>query len=179
MSFEQRLHRKLVEDYKKRAKKFILTSRFTDATWRENINFRTKYKNIGCVYCCPDPISNQIPLESVNFVLEMNNDTNKIMGIGFIKNKPSTKHYFVYDNDNYNRYSYIGSHRIDRTEMTEEEDRIMQVFDILCFYGNTHMKRAQGLKAFPMDMLYKMSQKLDLVKFINQMFKARISPSTR
>jgi hypothetical protein len=96
------------------------------------------------------------------------------MGIGFIKNKPSTKHYYVYDNDNYNRYSYIGSLRIDREEMTEEEDRIMKVFDILCFYGNHHMKRGQGLKTFPMDMLYRMKEKLDLVKFINEMFKARI-----
>jgi hypothetical protein len=174
MSFEQQLHKKLVQDYKTQSKQFIVTSRFNNNTWSENMYYRLKHKNIGCMYCCPDPISSQIPIESVLFVLEMNNDIDKIMGIGFIKNKPSTKHYFVYENDNYNRYSYIGNIRIDRTEMTEEEEEIMQVFDILCFSGNKHMKRGQGLKAFPIDMLYKMSQKLDLVKFISKMFRQRI-----
>jgi hypothetical protein len=58
--------------------------------------------------------------------------------------------------------------------MTEEEDHIMQVFDILCFKGNQHMKRGQGLKTFPIDMLYKCSHRLDLVKFIAEMFKSRI-----
>jgi len=173
MSIEKQLHKKLVQDYKKKATKIILTSRFTNQTSMENMKYREKYKNIGCIYCTPDPISNEIPLNTLMYVLEMNNDTNQIIGIGSIKNKSASKQYYVYDNDNYNRYCYIGSHRIDRSEMTEEEDRIMKVFDILCFYGNKHMKRAQGLKAFPFEMLYNMSQKLDLVNFINDMFKTR------
>ena len=58
--------------------------------------------------------------------------------------------------------------------MTAEENRIISLFDILCFTGNKHMKRGQGLKAFPTDMLYRMLPALDLVKFISQMFKDRI-----
>jgi hypothetical protein len=174
MSLQEYIEKHQIREYKEKSTKFILTSRFSNETWQENIKFRSKNKNIGCIYCCPDPISNQIPLDSVAFVLEMNNNENKIMGIGFIKNKPSLKRYSVYDNDNYNRYSYIGNLRIDRNEMTEEEDRIMKVFDILCFTGNHHMKRGQGLKAFPVDMLYRMKAKIDLVKFINEMFKRRI-----
>ena len=175
MSRQQFIEKQKIREYKDKSTKFILTSRFSNETLQENRSYCDKHGTIGCIYCCPDPISNQIPLESVGFVLEMNNDENRIMGIGFIKNKPSMKHYYVYDNDNYNRYSYIGSLRIDREEMTEEEDRVMKVFDILCFYGNHHMKRGQGLKAFPMDMLYRMKAKLDLVKFINEMFKSRIT----
>jgi hypothetical protein len=57
--------------------------------------------------------------------------------------------------------------------MTPDEEDIMQVFDILCFTGNHNMKRGQGLKAFPIDMLYKCSRRLDLVKFIGTMFKNR------
>ena len=53
----------------------------------------------------------------------------------------------VYQNSNYNRYVYV-KHRIDRCEMTKEENTIMQALDILCFTGNTHMKRGQGLDNF-------------------------------
>jgi hypothetical protein len=59
--------------------------------------------------------------------------------------------------------------------MTAEENRMISVFDTLCFKGNKHMKRGQGLKAFPTDMLYRMSPVVDLVKFIGQMFKDRMT----
>ena len=105
----------------------------------------------------------------------MNNETNSILGIGMVRNHPIFNKFHVYENGNYNRYVYAGKTRIDRNEMTAEEDLIMQVFDILCFRGNRHMKRGQGLKSFPPDMLYRCSKKLDLVKFINNMFKTRLS----
>jgi hypothetical protein len=57
--------------------------------------------------------------------------------------------------------------------MTEEEDEIMQVFDILCFKGNRHMKRGQGLKAFPIETLFKCSRRMDLVQFVATMFEKR------
>ena len=104
----------------------------------------------------------------------MDNDNNKILGIGMVRNKPSPKKHYVYNNGNYNRYVYTGNIRIDRGDMTEEEDTIMRVFDILCFTGNRHMKRGQGLKSFPVDMLYKCSKKIDLVAFIKDMFKRRL-----
>ena len=105
----------------------------------------------------------------------MNNDTNKIMGIGMVRNKPNINKYRVYREGNYNRYVYVGSKRIGREEMDTEEDKIMQVFDVLCFKGNKHMKRGQGLKSFPIDMLFRCSRRLDLVDFISKMFKKRLS----
>ena len=166
--------RKYVLEYKKNLKCFLLTSRFTNTTWDENIKYR-KNKNFGCVYCSPDSITNAIPIDSIVFILEMNNDTNKILGVGMIRNHPYLNKFTVYNEGNYNRYVYIGKNRIDRTEMLEEEERIMKVFDILCFTGNKHMKRGQGLKSFPIEMLYKCSKKLDLVNFIKEMFKKRIN----
>jgi hypothetical protein len=74
----------------------------------------------------------------------------------------------------YNRYIYHGKHHIARNQMTEYEERIMKVFDILCFTGNKHMKRGQGIKSFPIEMLYKCSRTLDLVSFICEMFKSRM-----
>jgi hypothetical protein len=105
----------------------------------------------------------------------MDNDQNKILGVGMVRNRASNKKHYVYTNGNYNRYVYTGAKRIHRADMTEEEDTIMRVFDILCFTGNRHMKRGQGLKSFPVDILYKCSVKIDLVGFIRDMFKRRIA----
>jgi hypothetical protein len=172
---EKRIYRKQLRNFKREFKNYLLTSLFNNTTWEENQRFRNQHSEVGCVYCAPDPISCQIPNESILFILEMNNDTNRIMGIGMVRNHSILGKYFVYNEDNYNRYVYIGKTRIDRSEMTKEEERIMTVFDILCFNGNKHMKRGQGIKSFPTDMLYRMNPILDLVSFIGKMFKTRLS----
>jgi hypothetical protein len=167
--------KKYVSEYKKEFRHFLLTSRFNNKTWSENHQYRQKNPTIKCIYCSPSPITETVPIDSVVFILEMNNDTNKIIGIGMVRNHPYVNKYTVYENGNYNRYVYKGKTRIDRIDMTEEEERIMKVFDILCFTGNKHMKRGQGLKLFPVEMLYRCKEKLDLVQFIRDMFKRRIS----
>jgi hypothetical protein len=174
LPYEKKIQKQQVLAYKKEQRTFLLTSRFNNNTWSENEEYRNKNANIKCIYCSPDTITKSIPIDSINFILEMNNDTNRIMGIGMIRNHPIMNKFQVYENGNYNRYVYIGKNRIDRDTMSEEEEQVMQVFDILCFKGNHHMKRGQGLKSFPVDMLYRCSKKLDLVKFISQMFKKRL-----
>ena len=69
----------------------------------------------------------------------------------------------------------MGKHRIDRGEMTQEELTIIKIFDILCFKGNHHVKRGQGLKQFPSNMLYNCLSKINLLEFVNDMFKKRIT----
>ena len=78
-----------------------------------------------------------------------------------------------YENNNYNRYSFKGKHRISRESMNEKEEQIMKAFDILCFTGNYHMKRGIGLLSYPSAMLYRVSSVVDLVDFIYNMFKER------
>jgi hypothetical protein len=174
----EKILRKQINDYKKALKKFILTSRFSNGTHDENTDFRRRNPTIGCIYCAPEPISCQIPIDSVLFVLEMNNDTNKIMGLGMVPNHPRCDNKFnVYEARYYNKFVYIGKNRIDRTDMTEEEEAIMIILDNLCFKGNGHMKRGQGLKLFPVKTQYHLSMgepKLDLVYFITNMFKQRL-----
>lgn len=172
---EQKIHQKNVQEFRKQFRNFLLTSRFTNNTWSENEQYRNTHPKLGCIYCSPDPISQAIPQESIMFILEMNNDTNKIMGIGLVKNHALINQCSVYQDGNYNRYVYAGKTRIDRQDMSEQEEQIMKVFDILCFTGNRHMKRGQGIKSFPIDMLYRCSKKIDLVKFISEMFKTRLS----
>jgi hypothetical protein len=169
------LHRTNVNDYRSQMRQFVMTSRFSNSTMEENIEYRNAQPNVGCIYCSPSPVTLHIPHESIMFVLEMNNDQNEIMGIGMVMNKPRINRYSVYKNGNYNRYSFVGTHRIDRTQMNEEEKVIMRVFDILCFTGNRHMKRGQGVSMFPVDMLYKCHKKVDLIEFIRNMFKIRFS----
>lgn len=172
---EQKLYQLRIREFKKQCNRFLLTSRFNNETCYQNECYRMKNKNIGCIYCSPDPVSQKIPTESIMFILEMNNETNYIMGLGMVRNRPVINKHRVYDNGNYNRYVYTGNVRIERKDMTEMEEQIMKVFDILCFTGNTHMKRGQGLKLFPIDMLLRCNKKLDLVQFISDMFKQRIN----
>ncbi len=163
-----------VNEFKRQLKNYILTSRFNNSTWMENINFRKNNNKIGCIYCSPGQISNTIPIDTIIFILEMNNDNNRIMGIGMVRNHPTANPYSVYNIGNYHRYIYVGKYRIDRNEMNNDEENIMKVFDILCFTGNKHMKRGQGLTTFPIDILCRCSKVLDLVVFINNMFKIRL-----
>lgn len=173
---QAQLYNKQLRDYKKQFRNFIMTSRFNNQTTYENEQFRKTRPNLGCIYSAPDPISHNIPIDSILFILEMNNDTNKITGIGMVKNRSIVQKYYVYTESNYNRYVYIGKHRISRDEMTGDEDAIMQAFDILCFKGNRHMKRGQGIKAFPAEILYRCRPRLDLISFIGEMFKKRLQP---
>jgi hypothetical protein len=173
-TMNEKMVRQNLRNFRAQMKHVLMTSRFNNETFEENAEFRETHANIGCIYCSPQTISREIMLDSVMFILEMNNDKNKIMGIGMVRNHPYSGKYNVYKNGNYNRYVYVGKHRIDRSDMTEEEDKIMQVFDILCFTGNRHMKRGQGLRAFPIETLFKCNKTLDLVGFIGNMFKSRM-----
>ena len=177
MNIEKEPQREInyINQYRRQMKNYVMTSRFNNSTWTENTNFRKRIDKHGCVYCAPMVVSQDIPYDSIMFVLEMNNDINRIMGIGMVKNHPAQYKYNVYENNNFNRYVYTGKYRIDRSSMTEEEESIIRAFDILCFSGNHHMKRGQGLTAFPVKSLCRCAyNKMDLVEFITNMFKTRI-----
>ena len=108
----------------------------------------------------------------------MDNDSNRIFGIGLIKNIPYYNKYRIYGEqvesfEDYNRYVYVGKYHIKREDMTEEEEIIMKVFDELCFKGHMHMKRGQGLKAFPLKILWRTKHILDLRSYVEKMFKHR------
>lgn len=160
-------------DFKTNMRSFLVTSRFNNATYSENKTYIKNHKKLACIYCCPLVMTNQIPIDSAVFVLEMNNDKNKIMGIGMVRNHPVLNKYRVYKNNNYNRYVYTGKHYINREAMNPQEELIMKALDILCFKGNTHMKRGQGLQLFPLKILYKCLKVVNILKFIQNMFKIR------
>lgn len=172
-SYEEIEENKRIKQYKSSLNKFILTSRFNNNTEEQNKEYRKKNK-IECIYCSPIQISKIIPIDAITFIIEMNNEKNKIIGIGLIRNHPTMGKHTVYKESNYNRYVYTGKNRIDRTEMDDYEEQIMKALDILCFKGTTNIKRANGLKQFPIVMQYKMLNIINLVEFMSNMFKKRI-----
>jgi len=165
-----------INDFKKEQKQTIMTTRFNNITYIENLSFREKHTKIKCVYCSPHKVANHILFDSTLFVLEMNNDTNKILGVGMVKNHPHVGKYRVYGESNYNRYVYTGSYRIDRIQFTNDEEKIIKFFDIVCFTGNKHMKRGQGLTIFPMETVLRIFKfcGINLVDYIRNMFLSRI-----
>jgi hypothetical protein len=158
--------------------KHLMTTRFTNETWEETIKY-CKEINKKCIYSASEPVSQSIKPGNIMMVLEMNNDINKIIGIGILKNIPYYEKHSVYKNPIYNKFAYIGNMRISRESMTHEEERMMKVFDHICFKGSEHQKRLKGIKSFPTHKLYNIHQEMniDLVAFISQMFKTRIQSS--
>lgn len=167
-------YREKIKEYRSQLKHMLVTTRFSTETLLENEAFRKRNPKVGCVYCCPTQISTKIPKDMILFVMEMNNTINKITGIGMVKNHAICNKYKVYYNVSYNRYVYMGANRISRESMTEEEEEIMKVFDMVCFKGAGNMKRGQGITAFPVELLYRVSTTKDLVDFVKKMFKSRM-----
>lgn len=122
-------------------------TRFNEDTWKENKMWRTSRNYSGCIYNTPTRISKNVLPNCILFVLEMNNSTNKIEGIGLIKNHLNLqKKYKIYKDNNYNRFTYKSKYRIERKDLTESENQIINILDTILFTGSRHMKRGQGIQ---------------------------------
>ena len=124
----------------------ILTTRFDDKSYAENQRCRER-TGIKCIYAEQKSISNYLP-ECTYFVIEMNNSTNEIMGIGVIKNELTPK-MKVYENP-YNRYVYKGDMHIPISSINPQ---IVEELENILFYGKSHSKRNSSISNFPMKKL--------------------------
>ena len=130
---------------------YIVTTRFTNKTWEENKQWKERNKWQGCVYGVPSLISNysKIPHEAIIYVIEMNNDTNQIMGIGALRNKANFMvKPRIYKEHSYNSYIYRDKFaHITRKKLVARSKFYKTFVDHLekmLFYGKSHMKRGQG-----------------------------------
>jgi hypothetical protein len=147
----------------------LATTRFTNNTWIENKNWREKNDWKGCIYGSPLKIGDKISSDSIVFILEMNNDENKIKGIGLIKKTLfADKYYKIYSDMNYNRYIYKSLYRIDVEELNEYEKSIIDIFNILLFKGLRNVKRYQGITAIPKWIAD--NKHMDFIKFFRELF---------
>jgi hypothetical protein len=150
----------------------IATTRFNSKTWTENERWKNKNSWKGCIYGTPMLIKESIGLNVPMFILEMQNDTNTVKGIGLVRNYiAKDKRYRVYADGNYNRYIYKSEYRIDRTEMSKNELLVIKMFDVLLFKGSRHLKRARGITAVP-DWISK-NKHINFIKFFRKLFRDR------
>ena len=139
----------------------ILTTRYNNDTYYEYIRWKQNNNYTGCIYNLKTKISYQNLYDRPYFVLEMNNDMNKIMGIGIIKNKISLKKAQIFSNPYLNRYCYEGKkHKTifsqGETCLSKEDyDLLFQLFEKNIFYGKGHMKRGQSMTHFPQSKMKK------------------------
>ena len=134
----------------------VLLSRFTDKTLAENRQWK-EANDKQCAYGSTRAISDNLPLMQY-FVIEMNVTTNKIAGIGIIRNKLSPR-VRIYSNPYFNRYIYIGKHFIPIEDLINENNnenddnkKMLEEIEKILFYGKGHLKRG-GMTLFPPKLL--------------------------
>jgi hypothetical protein len=127
----------------------VLLSRFTDKTLAENRQWK-EANNKQCVYGSTRAISDNLPLMQY-FVIEMNVTTNKIAGIGIIRNKLAPR-VRIYSNPYFNRYIYIGKYFIPVEELEKDNAELLKEIEKILFYGKGHLKRG-GMTLFPPKLL--------------------------
>jgi len=141
--------------------KRLMVTRFNNSTWSENQQWKERNESVGCVYNAPVYIKEEIPLMIVIYVIEMNNDTNKILGIGRILNKVYTdQRYNIYGDNNYNRFTYRGKKRIDNTELPKN---LLEKLEERLFKSKKHLKRGQGISQVTPDVKREYIEPIDVL----------------
>ena len=149
---------------------FICTTRFNTETLQQNCAWRRRHQKLHeCVYGSPIPMKQTIRENAWMIVLEMQNDVNKIAGIGLVRNSPNSSEHgnntnisnknggvlkpSVYKCGNYNRFIYQGAYRIDllsnEFQLTREEELVIKILELALFYGPNHSKRGKGICELP------------------------------
>ena len=161
----------------------LASTRFNSKTYQENIDYRNK-SGIQVIYGSSFKIRDIYSAGSLIFVAEMNNETNKIEGIGLIKNLlVSDKKYRIHDDTYYNRYIYRGNYWLSRKQLDELEPDIIEILDNILFKGKSHMKRRSGITVITKKIFTNWVYELDDLKtkvknaFLNH-FKYKINFDT-
>ena len=123
----------------------IGTVRFTNKAYTENLEWKTRKNHKGCIYGLDTKITDSVNKGEYIFVMEMNNDKNKIMGIGLIKNvtMPSYRSR-IYEDEIYNKFVYKGKNHITREKLLEIDTNMVLFLENMLFKGAHHFKRGNG-----------------------------------
>ncbi len=148
----------------------MVVTRFNNQTLENNRQFRLRH-NVGCLYGSPF-VMKKFGIDEVVFVIEMNNQENRVEGIGMVLNiVRKGSQYNMYDNYNYNRFVYCGKYRLDRSDLetltckaislpnpTSPEDppiNVLQMLDQVLFKGRSHMKRGTQVSSLTDKLIYR------------------------
>mgnify|MGYP001204664302 FL=1 len=131
----------------------IGTSKFNTQTYKENIKWKKENnKSNYTITTLMTPICDRIPTDKGVFILEMNNETNQIEGIGIVRNFPvrcEDHGVKIYDNDYFNSYIYHGKFHISRKKILKRDDwKVLKYLEHLVFKGSKHLKRGWNHSCF-------------------------------
>ena len=132
----------------------IGTVRFTNKTYQENQKWKERKNHKGCVYGLDTKITDNINKGEYIFVLEMNNNKNKIMGIDLIKNVTiPIERSRIYEDEIYNNYVYKGKKHITREKLMEIKSDMVLFLEKILFHGCNHFKRGNGCTILTKDRI--------------------------
>ena len=154
---------------------FLETTRFDEASMEVNRMARGD----GCLYGNPRPLMKR--QQPFRLILELNNYTNRIDGVGLISNKSLLRgknavFRDVYENRLYNQNVYKGEYRLDRSTIDEYSKTSVEIFQQLddgCFHGFYHVKRGNSISKLPFVHILAIQKEfgVDLVDFIRSVLK--------
>jgi len=142
----------------------IASTRFNNDTLSQNMAYRQKTGEIS-IYGTGFQINVKYSIGCVLFVFEMNNDENRIEGIGVITNNTVfDKRHKIYNDSNYNRFIYRGNYWLSRQQILENDPEIVEIFDKMLFKGKSHLKRQSGITVVTEKLALKWKYDLDILK---------------
>jgi hypothetical protein len=102
---------------------------------------------------------------SILFVIEMNNDENRIEGIGLIRNTlVSDKRHNIYENNDYNRFIYRGDYWLSREKLEAFDAELVEICDLVLFKGKSHLKRQSGISVLTKQLFTNWDYTLEKLK---------------
>lgn len=123
----------------------LACTRFNNSTWEENRRYRQTV-GVATMYGSDTRLSAQVAPGEWLAVFEMNNTTNRIMGIGLISNTPLYTPHAIYSIfTSYNLHIYRGAHWFSREDIEAFDATILQDAEQVLFKGRSHMKRLSGI----------------------------------
>jgi hypothetical protein len=142
----------------------IASTRFNNDTLAQNMDYRLKTGETS-IYGTGFQINVKYSIGSVLFVFEMNNDENRIEGIGVITNNTVfDKKHKIYNDSNYNRFIYRGNYWLSRQQILENDPEIVEIFDKMLFKGKSHLKRQSGITIVTEKLALKWKYDLEILK---------------
>jgi hypothetical protein len=142
----------------------IASTRFNNNTFAQNMAYRLK-SGEPVLYGTGFQIHSKYPPGIILFVVEMNNDENRIEGIGLISNNiVFDKKHRIYDDSNYNRFIYRGDHWLSREKMLEIDPEMVTIFDKILFKGKSHLKRQSGITIITEKLVLNWEYDLEILK---------------
>jgi hypothetical protein len=146
----------------------IGTTRFNNLTFLENHNYRCEENIDGCIYGLSVAMPGKVRRAELVYVIEMNIESKKIMGIGRVPNFRYLDHpYRIYSERGYNRFIYKGTRRIP-TDAIENKEVLDILYNIL-FKGKGHMCRGQGITRLNTEKLKENKKKV--IAFLKALFQ--------